>query len=353
MSGAPSKPWEDNETIDLTGDDRFVDSRSSRKKSIVVVRDDDDDEENEKSLSSAISSKKPSSKLISPSTLTPMSPKIEAESRQFLALNGLTPSIEQAAVVKALIEGQHASVNAVAGSGKTTSVIMLAAYLHAESRGRRILLLTYNKKLKEETRDRIVKLGLQDVVEAHSFHAAGVKYYSDACMRDDGLKHSVLLNTGWRKTPARWDFVVIDEAQDVDRLKFAFVMKLIGKSMAGGGSPPQFLIIGDVRQSIYSYRGTDERFLRLSNHIGAILTTLVLGQFLDYPQAFASLRRWRTLFRRQCYNQKGTLSRLNRKSNPLPPLSPPPHQLLIQKLNTFEVLHTRLRKMSQLRLSRC
>jgi superfamily I DNA and RNA helicase len=142
MSGAPSKPWEDNETIDLTGGDRFVDSRSSRKKSIVIVRDDYEEEEVEKSLSSAISSKKPSSKFISSSTSTPMSPKIEAESRQFLALTGLTPSIEQAAVVKALIEGQHASVNAVAGSGKTTSVIMLAAYLHAESRGRRILLLT-------------------------------------------------------------------------------------------------------------------------------------------------------------------------------------------------------------------
>jgi hypothetical protein len=60
MSGAPSKPWEDNETIDLTGGDRFVDSRSTRKKSIVVVRDDEE-EEVEKSLSSAISSKKPSS----------------------------------------------------------------------------------------------------------------------------------------------------------------------------------------------------------------------------------------------------------------------------------------------------
>ena len=267
--GASSrKKWENTETIDLTGGDR-IESRSSRITKSVIELDDDDEETISSSLV-AVSSKKRSSKPTSSSesiSLSSMNSKIEAESRKFLALNGLNPSVEQAAVVKALIEGQHASVNAVAGSGKTTSVIMLASYLHAESRGRRILLLTYNKKLKEETRERIVKLGLKDVVEAHSFHAAGVKYYSDECMRDDGLKRSVLLNIGWRKTPARWDFVVIDEAQDVDRLKFAFVMKLIGKSLTGGGSPPQLLVIGDVRQSIYSYRGTDERFLRLSNQI--------------------------------------------------------------------------------------
>jgi superfamily I DNA/RNA helicase len=269
MSGAPPPPpfrslsklelEDDDDTIDLTGGDFIINSQSSKPLEVK---------------SSVKSSSKSFSKPISspvPLSVSLLDKKIETESRQFLALNNLTPSKEQAAVVKALIDGNHASVNAVAGSGKTTSVIMLAAYLHAEGMGRRILLLTYNKKLKEETRARIEKLGLKDIVEAHSFHAAGVKYYSDSCMRDEGLKRSVLLDIGWRKTPNRWDFVVIDEAQDVDRLKFAFVMKLIGKSLESGhGSPPQFLVIGDVRQSIYSYRGTDERFLRLSNQVWSL-----------------------------------------------------------------------------------
>ena len=160
--GASSrKKWENTETIDLTGGDR-IESRSSRITKSVIELDDDDEEKISSSLV-AVSSKKRSSKPTSSSesiSLSSMNSKIEAESRKFLALNGLNPSVEQAAVVKALIEGQHASVNAVAGSGKTTSVIMLASYLHAESRGRRILLLTYNKKLKEETRERIVRLGL-------------------------------------------------------------------------------------------------------------------------------------------------------------------------------------------------
>jgi superfamily I DNA/RNA helicase len=200
----------------------------------------------------------------------PLDAAAEAAALAFLSGKDLRPSAEQAAVVHALLEGRHATVNAVAGSGKTTTVLFLAANLLVERRGRRILLLTYNKDLKEETRIRVEKLGLRDQVEAHSFHAAGYKYYSDECAKDHGLRHCVLSERpAWRTKPAPYDFVVIDEAQDVDRLKFAFTARLVQKSLldaAGAAAKqPQFLVIGDERQAIYDYLGADARFLRFAD----------------------------------------------------------------------------------------
>ena len=196
----------------------------------------------------------------------PLNAATEAAALDFLYERGLRPSGEQTAVVHALLEGRHVTVNAVAGSGKTTTVLFLAAYLLAERRGRRILLLTYNKDLKEETRIRVEMLGLRSQVEAHSFHAAGYKYYSYECAKDQGLRHCVLSEcTTWRAKPGPYDFVVIDEAQDVDRLKFAFTARLVQKSLVAGRMPPQFLVIGDERQAIYDYAGADVRFLRLAD----------------------------------------------------------------------------------------
>ena len=60
----------------------------------------------------------------------------------------MDPSAEQLAVVKALCDGRNVVVDAVAGSGKTTTIVFIAQTMVQK----RILILTYNRKLKEETR---------------------------------------------------------------------------------------------------------------------------------------------------------------------------------------------------------
>jgi hypothetical protein len=49
-----------------------------------------------------------------------------------------------------------------------------------EKYGERAILLTYTRKLKEESRNTINKLGLNRVVEAHSFHAASAKFFNNS-----------------------------------------------------------------------------------------------------------------------------------------------------------------------------
>lgn len=77
-----------------------------------------------------------------------------------------TPSEEQRRIVEKLNQGYNVAVNSVAGSGKTTTS------LHVARGGQRTLLLTYNARLKDETRVKAKAAGLVNM-EVHSFHAFG------------------------------------------------------------------------------------------------------------------------------------------------------------------------------------
>lgn len=55
---------------------------------------------------------------------------------------------------------------------------------------------------------------------------------------------------GW--SPGAWNWVVVDEAQDLSRVQ----LELIASSLAPGG---RVLVVGDDRQAIYRFRGADSR----------------------------------------------------------------------------------------------
>jgi len=71
----------------------------------------------------------------------------------------LSPSPEQQEIIDCVKEGFNVLVDAVAGSGKTTTVLFLA---HAVP-DKKITLFTYNSRLKAETRDRVRALGLTNI----------------------------------------------------------------------------------------------------------------------------------------------------------------------------------------------
>ena len=77
-----------------------------------------------------------------------------------------TISNEQNEIIQGLKNNNNVVVNSVAGSGKTTSNLHIALYFTQCN----ILLLTYNAKLKKETRERVKQLGLTNL-ETHSYHS--------------------------------------------------------------------------------------------------------------------------------------------------------------------------------------
>ena len=98
--------------------------------------------------------------------------------------NYFLPSIskEQKQIINYLEENNNVIVNAVAGSGKTTTNLHIANHFpHLK-----ILLITYNAKLKLETREKIKITGFKNI-ETHSYHSFCVKYYDSECYTDSEI----------------------------------------------------------------------------------------------------------------------------------------------------------------------
>ena len=171
------------------------------------------------------------------------------------------PSEEQVAIVTAIKDGNNVIVDAVAGSGKTTTVLFLAATL----RDRQILVVTYNSKLKQETRERCARLGN---VEVHSYHSLGLAYYTrpDPCRDDTGLLRIINQRLPL-KTKSKPSIIVLDETQDMTPLYYAFIKKAIADLNPG----VQILVLGDTLQCIYDFpqKGADRRFLTLADQVFA------------------------------------------------------------------------------------
>lgn len=86
---------------------------------------------------------------------------------------------------------------------------------------------------------------------------------------------------GW--SPGRWDWVVVDEAQDLSRVQ----LELIASSLAPNG---RLLVVGDDRQAIYKFRGADARaFDALAERFGC--TILPLSITYRCPTSVVDLAR--------------------------------------------------------------
>lgn len=158
-------------------------------------------------------------------------------------------------------DGCHVEVHAVAGAGKTTTVLHVAAALSG-----RLLVLTYNAKLKSETRERCTRIPLKNVA-VHTYHSAALNMYNDAsCARDEGL--SDLVADGTRRILPLHDraytVLVVDEAQDMTHLYFALVRRLLHDACV---QDARVVMLGDARQSVYGFKGADARFLTLAPRI--------------------------------------------------------------------------------------
>ena len=167
------------------------------------------------------------------------------------------PSPEQAAVVKSVRDRVNVVCEAVAGSGKTTTVLHCARDVPHLT----FLVLTYNARLKLTTRQRAKQLGLSNV-ETHSFHACAARYYVPGCRDDETLRRLVEEDAPPRSAIS-FDCLVVDEAQDMTPLLHRFVLKVLRD--AGNGERKQMLVLGDSRQSIYQFRDADPRFLTMAD----------------------------------------------------------------------------------------
>ena len=169
------------------------------------------------------------------------------------------PSIEQQAIIDAVVAGDNVIVDSVAGSGKTTTIL----HIGQVSKDKKILVLTYNAKLKIETREKAISLGLTNM-EIHSYHAFGVKYYDHRCHTDPGII-SVLKDNKKPKMSFGYDLILLDEQQDMTNLYYELVKKII-RDMTSKNNV-QIACFGDIYQNIYSFKGSDDRYLSFADKL--------------------------------------------------------------------------------------
>lgn len=154
-------------------------------------------------------------------------------------------SDEQAAIVDAIAE-DNVVVDAVAGSGKTTTAMFIAKRYP----NKKILMLTYNKQLQLDSKKRCSFL---KNIEIYTFHGFAGHIYNSVCNTDNKMYNLI-------KSPVMkkllYDIIIIDEAQDLIDAYYKLVCKIDETC-----SPHKLMIIGDKYQNIYKFNGATSKYL--------------------------------------------------------------------------------------------
>ena len=170
------------------------------------------------------------------------------------------PSPEQVQIINSVCNGNSVIVDSVAGSGKTTTNLWISKALPEK----KILLLTYNRRLRLETKTKLINEGIYNI-EVHTYHSFCVNYFCRECFTDEGIEKFFKNNNQFVSlSKLSYDIIVIDEAQDMTQLYFKIVIHIIRLSQL---KPSQLCIFGDVRQSIYEFKRADPRFLSRADKI--------------------------------------------------------------------------------------
>ena len=169
-------------------------------------------------------------------------------------------SKEQQTIIDNIVLGNNVCSISVAGSGKSTTILLVANQL----KKKKILHMTYNSSLRKEFKEKVEYLKI-DNIDVHTFHSFAVKYFLPNAFTDEGIRDIVIkkMENIQDITIPCYDIVVIDECQDLTPLYYRFILyflNLLKKKI-------QMVILGDPLQSLYEFKGSDSRFLTFASEI--------------------------------------------------------------------------------------
>lgn len=165
-------------------------------------------------------------------------------------------SDEQQAVINYIKDNKSVIIDAVAGSGKTTTVLGLAKALPCMY----ILQVTYNAHLKLEVKEKAYKQKV-DNLEIHTYHSLCLKYYR--CHKDEQIVNVLEYDVKPKKVLPQFSLIVIDEVQDMRNLYYNFILKFLHDI----GRKIPIIVCGDRYQGIYEFSDADVRFLTIAESL--------------------------------------------------------------------------------------
>jgi hypothetical protein len=169
----------------------------------------------------------------------------------------LFPASKQQHDIVLSFHTNNVMVNAVAGSGKTTTILHISEHFKSSN----ILVITYNSKLRLETREKMNKYQLCNA-HIHTFHSFCRKYYNSSCKSDTEIREIFNDNYHFKINKYKIDFniIILDEVQDMSPLYFQLFCKLFKDN---NNLKTKIGIFGDFRQSIFGFNKSDQRYITL------------------------------------------------------------------------------------------
>jgi hypothetical protein len=168
----------------------------------------------------------------------------------------MIPSIEQENIIKC-IENSNLIVDCAAGSGKTSTTI----FIGERYPDKKILVLTYNAQLKNETRKRTSHL--KNLV-VHSYHSFCTSNY-DKNAYTDNIVNELIINDIKPFNNFGYDIIIADESQDLTPLLYKLLCKIFRDNERERNF--KIIVMGDKMQSIYKFRESDSRYITMSDKI--------------------------------------------------------------------------------------
>jgi len=189
------------------------------------------------------------------------------------------PSDEQNEIISCFKQGYNCKIEAVAGAGKTTTLLHLANEAK-KCFNCKTLILTYNRDLKDEIQDKISYLQLNNYCNAYTYHGYASKIYCTN-IHNDKILHSILHNEP--KIISNYQIILLDEVQDMNPDYHKLVQYIIKNGDI-------LILVGDRRQCINDYLQANTEYL------------------INYNKYFNSGRPWKELSLRTSYRLTPYLS---------------------------------------------
>eukprot|EP00547_Thalassionema_nitzschioides_P011158 CAMPEP_0194263180 /NCGR_PEP_ID=MMETSP0158-20130606/46923_1 /TAXON_ID=33649 /ORGANISM="Thalassionema nitzschioides, Strain L26-B" /LENGTH=1016 /DNA_ID=CAMNT_0039003359 /DNA_START=275 /DNA_END=3325 /DNA_ORIENTATION=+ len=195
------------------------------------------------------------------------------------------PSPEQQQIIHEIASGKCCTVKACAGSGKTTTMLQIANHVTSlkDNCNRRVVILTYNRSLSDECKQRIKRCNLLQKVWCYTIHGLITKVSGKICNDDSKLIQIVKqwdqlfgevgpetqirnniqrqrTNEGMRRINEQnlldFDLLMLDEAQDLRPSFYKALCHIIrmNKNYDKSARPPlQMCMVGDTKQMLYDF----------------------------------------------------------------------------------------------------
>jgi adenylate kinase len=117
-------------------------------------------------------------------------------------MDKIEPSGEQLIIINSKM---NTIVDAVAGSGKTTTAILIAS----ENKSKNIFQITYNSMLKIEVREKLEKFKINNM-KIHTYHSIVTNFYDNSSFDDEHLKKIIKNNISLKKKIDKIYILLID-----------------------------------------------------------------------------------------------------------------------------------------------